>query len=485
MVCSLAKPLIKSGRQAIVPPPHPRRLSARIFPVLALAWIAGCATTYAPAPPGAAMEFRDVQSKSVGDVAVSVSILADSVAHKHFGVDLAQHDLQALWVSVRNGSQRRLWFIPNVLDPDFYSADEVALMLGDEVPAKDRDRLRQDLRDASMRVQLAPRTITEGFVYLPRVEGGRYVDIRLHVETHEAAKNPQVANEPAAAQPLARRELRFEFALSLPDGDFDYEKLDLARTYAGMVLPDLSAGQLRAELERLPCCAADSDGRAEGDPLNVVLVGEAAEVLNSLTRAWWSFTHRITLRTVRREAAAALQGAPYAVAPVSSLYVFDRKQDLALQRARRSIAQRNHMRLWLAPFRSEGRPVWIGQVSRDIGIKATAKSPTLTTHIIDPEIDTTREYLLHSLIAQGFVDRFGFTRGSAAASRDQPRQNLTGDPYLSDGMRLVVFLAPEPVSPEQTRNLGWEQSAAPVAEGQSEGAQRNVRPLDPAPAQPE
>jgi len=68
---------------------------------------------------------------------------------------------------------------------------------------------------------------------------------------------------------------------------------------------------------------------------------------------------------------------------VSGLYVFGRKQDVALQRARRSISQRNHMRLWLAPFRVEGNSVWVGQVSRDIGVKVTPKSPTLTTHVID------------------------------------------------------------------------------------------------------
>ena len=49
--------------------------------------------------------------------------------------------------------------------------------------------------------------------------------------------------------------------------------------------------------------------------------------------------------------------------------------------------QRNHMRLWLAPFRCEGEPVWIGQVSRDIGVKLTARSPTLATHIFDRKID--------------------------------------------------------------------------------------------------
>jgi hypothetical protein len=161
------------------------------------------------------------------------------------------------------------------------------------------------------------------------------------------------------------------------------------------------------------------------------------------------------------------------------LYALGRRHDLALQRARRSISQRNHMRLWLAPYRFEGRQVWIGQVSRDIGVKVTPKSPTLTTHIIDPQVDATREYLLHSLVAHGFVGRFGFVKGSAYAPRTEPLHNLTDDPYFSDGMRLVLVLSPQLIPADEVRSLMWERSAAPIAEGQSETAGRNVRPIEP------
>jgi hypothetical protein len=451
------------------------------FAVLALLVLAasGCATTYAPDRLTTPDALRDVKTRAIGDVSVSVSILTDDQARRHFGVDLARHEVQALWISVRNGSDRRLWFIRNMLDPDFYSADEVALLVRDEVPDDAQAQLAQSLRDESIRSQLAPRTVTEGYMFLPRVEGGRYVDIRLQGDAYliESGQAGAGAGNRAAAVP---RELRFDFALTLPDGDFDYERLDTARLYPGESLPDLDADQLRSTLEQLPCCATDADGEGEGDPLNVVLVGEAGEVLNSLSRSGWSFTHRIDFRTVRREIGAAVAGTAYPVAPVSSLYVFGRRQDVALQRARRSIAQRNHMRLWLAPYRFEGRPVWIGQVSRDIGVKVTPKSPTLTTHIIDPEVDTTREYLLHSLVAEGFVDRFGFAKGSAAGTPSQPRVNLTGDPYHSDGLRLVVILSAEPVPPDRIRSLLWEQSAAPIAQGQSEAAERNVRPIEQA-----
>jgi len=439
--------------------------------------LAGCATTYAPRPLDAPEELREFHTRTVGEVTVAVSIMTDEEARTHFGADFAEQDLQALWMSVRNASDRRLWFIRNMLDPDFYSAEEAALLLRGDVPRDRRDRLAQTLRDEEMRALLLPGHATQGFVYLPRHEGGRYVDIRLQGDAyHEDA-----AGETRGSRP---RELRFDFAVPLPDGDFDYERLDTERTYAGWTLPDLDEAEFRRALEELPCCTTNADANADGDPLNVVLVGSATEALNTLSRSGWSFTHRIDLRTIRRELGAAISGDAYPVAPVSNLYLFGRRQDIALQRARRSLAQRNHMRLWLAPFRFEGRPVWVGQVSRDIGIKLTPKSPTLTTHIIDPEVDTTREYLFHSLIAEGFVDRFGFVKGSAVAPRGQPRYNLTGDPYISDGMRLVVILAPDPVPPERIRSMLWEQSAAPIAEGQSEAARRNVRPIEQPTASP-
>jgi LssY C-terminus len=412
-------------------------------------------------------------------VTVSVSILTDEQARRHFGADFGKRELQALWISVRNASDRRLWFIRTVLDPDFYSAEEAALLVEDDVPRDARPQLHQYFRDESIRALLVPQAITEGFVFLPRVEGGRYVDIRLQGDAYvESAGGGAPAT--AGQAPALPRELRFDFALALPDGEFDYERLDPTRTYGGQQLPDLGLDELRATLEQLPCCASNQQGDREGDPLNIVLVGHPAEVLNSLSRSGWSFTHRLSFKTVRREIGAAVAGSSYPVAPVSNLYVFGRKHDVALQRARRSISQRNHMRLWLAPYTFEQRSVWLGQVSRDIGIKITTESPTLTTHVIDPEVDTTREYLFHSLIGQGFVDRFGFVKGSAAATRDNPRHNLTGDPYHSDGMRLVVMLAPEPVTTEQIRSLHWEQSGAPIAEGQSEAARRHVRPIDSA-----
>ena len=453
---------------------------ARCLPLLVALALGACATTapYAPQRLTPAEQLSGIQTKTVDDVTVSVAILTDQQARTHFGVDLGRQALQALWLSVRNGSPGKLWFIQNTLDRDFYPADEAAVLLKSQVPDSAFGALRQALRNESMRVLLKPASITEGFVFLPRKEGGRYIDIRLTSDAYEVGSRRSRAHAGEHMQTaMMIRELRFGFAVPLPDGDFDYERLDTAHTYAGMELPDLDTEALRLALEQLPCCATDANGEDEADPLNLVIVGESANLLNSLSRSGWSFTHRITLGSVARLIGAALNDQAYPVAPVSSLYVFDRKQDFALQRARRSIAQRNHLRLWLAPFTFERQQVWVGQISRDIGIKLSPKSPSLTTHVIDPEVDLAREYLLHSLLAGGFVRQFGFVKGSKAAARVQPAYNLTDDPYFSDGMRLVVILSSDPLPLSEVRSLQWEQSSAPVAEGQTEEADRYVRPI--------
>ena len=59
----------------------------------ALLFVAGCAATYAPQRLATPEELREVQSKTIGDVTLSVSILTDEHALQHFGVDLGKRDL--------------------------------------------------------------------------------------------------------------------------------------------------------------------------------------------------------------------------------------------------------------------------------------------------------------------------------------------------------------------------------------------------------
>ena len=123
--------------------------------------LAAC-TTLAPAPEPLSMppDPQVAQSRAIGEVAVTATILTDDQARQHFGIDLGSHGLQAVWLSVRNGSPFRFWFLKGALEPDFYSADEAASVLRDHAPSETFERMRQEMRDQSMRLLLPSRTIS-------------------------------------------------------------------------------------------------------------------------------------------------------------------------------------------------------------------------------------------------------------------------------------------------------------------------------------
>lgn len=430
---------------------------------IAAAVLGGCASppTHSPAAtsplaqPRSALTFGEreatlgdrIQTKTIDAVTLSACLLPDGEAQARYGVNLASKGLQAVWLRVVNRTPHELWLLRAHMDPDYYTADEAAFLFRHSWGGVGGEARKQRFRNLSIRARLEAGKTYEGHVLIPRSEGGRFVQVTINGHG---------------------RERRFGFPLRTPDGHFEFEKMDPTLIYDGQTRPNLSRGQLRTRLERLPPTVTNAKSIGVGDPLNIVLVGDAARVMGALSECDWAFTHRIDWTTVRREIGAALRGKPYFTAPVSPLYVFGRPQDLSFQRSRSHISQRNHMRLWLAPYTVEGQAVWIGQVSRDIGIKLTTKSSTLTTHVIDPMVDEARQFVLESLLARLRLTHFGFVRAADAAPREHPRFNLTGDPYITDGLRLVVFVSGTPVRTEEVRNLGWARtSQGPIEFGQS------------------
>jgi hypothetical protein len=84
---------------------------------------------------------------------------------------------------------------------------------------------------------------------------------------------------------------------------------------------------------------------------------------------------------------------------------------------------------------------------------------TITTHKIDPDVDETREYLLENLAYAQSLKAFGYVGGVGRVTRDQPKGNLTGDPWFSDGYRLVLWLSSEPVAISDLEVLDWRNPA--------------------------
>jgi hypothetical protein len=213
---------------------------------------------------------------------------------------------------------------------------------------------------------------------------------------------------------------------------------------------------LRSALERLPCCTTNANGTIEGDPLNIVFVGEINDIFSALLDRQWNMTEVVDLESSWQEAKAFLLGTPFIYAPASPLYFYGRRQDVTIQKPRSKIDARNHLRLWRAPMQFEGKPVWVGQVSRDIGVRFTLDTWNLATHRIDPHVDGTREYLVQDLFRSGRVSKVAYVKGGPAATLASPRKNLTGDWYISDGLRAILVFSPDRVSDSDMQALDWE-----------------------------
>jgi hypothetical protein len=260
-------------------------------------------------------------------------------------------------------------------------------------------------------------------------------------KTIAAAVDPAIAETPSG--PAATD---FFFTLPVPGIAADYLDRDFASIRPAASVEPCTADTLVSRLEAMPSATMNASQSRRGDPVNLVLVGEFETLLSGFA-ARWDESETITLATCWKTVRAFLWGSNYRYSPVSPLHLFGRDQDIALQRTRHSINERLHLRLWLTPLAFEGKPVWVGQVSRDIGVRFTTKAWNLTTHRIDPNVDESRDYVIEDLMLTGRVEAAGYVGGVAACPRDAPHRNLTGDPYYTDGKRAVILLSPKRTQP--------------------------------------
>jgi hypothetical protein len=411
-------------------PRRPVPLAAALLPA---ALLAACGE-FAPQPVEGAAFLSRRETQEQDGVRLSVVALSDEESRRHLGVDLAKEGVQPVWFEVQNGTGDVAWFLPIGTDPAYFAPFEVAWMFHRPFATARNARIEEHFLATALPEQLPPGGSARGFLFTHRSEGAKFV----------------------RAQILSRKRLHeMRFIARVPGGRWDFEAVDFARLAPPSSRREVTAAELGAVLARLPPVASGEGGKGSADPLNLVLVADLHTGLFPFVTRGWELTEPFDLSAAWKTVVAFLLGHSYATSPVSPLYVFGRPQDVALQKPRNSIHQRNHLRLWLTDLTVGGKPVWLGQVSRDVGVRFTTRSWYLTTHKIDPDVDEARDYLLQDLGFSGYVDRIGYATGVGAAPRNAPRHNLTGDPYFTDGQRLVVFLDDEPGPVTRTGLVTW------------------------------
>ncbi|WP_321800375.1 LssY C-terminal domain-containing protein [Caballeronia sp. J97] len=372
-----------------------------------------------------------------GGIEVSTAVLSSEESAAAYGVPLADKKIQPVWIEVRNREDRNYFLLSPGLDPNFFPASEAAEAFTDNASPDQRGDLERRFRSLAFHNPIRPGAMVSGFVLTNLNAGAKLVQVDL------------------VASGKARTLSVF---VAVPGFEADYKR---SQVFKRATDPQESTvnytddADFREALEALPCCATNEDGSKNGDPLNLVIVGSLDDAFPSLVRRGWSVTERKWSGAIRQMISAALSGEPYVNAPVSDLYLFGNAQDIALQKARGDIHQRNHMRLWLSTMRYRDKPVWVGQISRDIGTRLTWHTSTFTTHKIDPEVDEARTALTEDMAYSQNLMKMGLVTGVGAAQQGAPRKNLTTDPYYTDGYRVVLVFDHAPRSLSEIEVFPW------------------------------
>lgn len=372
------------------------------------------------------------QSQQEGAVTITVAVPSAGETQELFGVPLYRRKIQPVWLEITNDRASPVTFLPVGVDPQYFTAIESAF-LGAGGAGKANAAMRKSFLDRKIDMPIAPGETRTGFMFTQLQQGTKSFNVDIYTAED--------------------RIVGFTFFVPVPGLRLDHHDVDWENLYADEEILDLDKDALIEALGNMPCCTTDKKAKGSGDPLNLVVIGAVDDVYYAFIRAGWDETEVISRSSLTKMAGAFVTGSEYMSSPVSGLYVFGRSQDAALQKARDNINERNHLRLWMSPLRYEGVPVWIGQISRDIGVRLTTK--TITTHKVDPDVDETREYLVENLAYSQSLARLGYVEGVGAAPIDAPRSNLTGDPYITDGLRVVLWVASQPTDIGDIQSLDW------------------------------
>lgn len=412
-----------------------------IFTVGALFFLFGCST--APSTPYYAPEgdwTERIQHQENEGIKVSAAVPSAKEVKELFGKALYKQGIQPVWLEISNSSQATVNFFPVGLDPLYYTPLEVA-----HTDLKDKNKKNPTklvdvfyLDQGMGALQVKPGESREGLIFSKLDEGTKAFNVDIISTVDETGMSGFQT---------------FTFFIPVPGLKIDHYNVDWSNLYSDDEWVDLDEDQLIELVENMACCVTDKKGEGSGDPLNLVVIGKPDEVYTAFIRAGWDETETVTSASTMKTIASFLSGGEYRYSPISGLYALGRSQDVAFQKARDNIHERNHLRLWMSRARFEGIPVFIGQISRDIGVRFTTK--TITTHKIDPNVDETREYLLEDLAYSQSLKKFAYLGGVGEVPIDDPKGNLTGDPWFSDGYRIVLWVSSKPVSIDDVDFVNW------------------------------
>ncbi len=134
----------------------------------------------------------------------------------------------------------------------------------------------------------------------------------------------------------------------------------------------------------------------------------------------------------------------YDDAPVSSLYYWGHKEDLAFEQpVGDNPRQRHHVRFWKsAQVDQQGCPLWAGSATYDERVGLTYTTGQITHHI-RADVDRERDHLFENLKQTGRLLNVQYI---AHFHETLTGRNEGGDPWHTDGRLLMRTIRPADAS---------------------------------------
>jgi hypothetical protein len=183
--------------------------------------------------------------------------------------------------------------------------------------------------------------------------------------------------------------------------------------------------------------------------VNVALVAAESELIHGILKAGWFPADPITFDSSVRIAVDSVFRRPDDDAPVSNLYLFNRKQDLAFEQpVGDSPRRRHHVRFWHWDRLADNLPMWFGAATFDERVGLSYTTGQVTPHI-GPDIDAERDRIVAELKKAGLVQRVYWVDHF---HQQLQGKNGGGDPWHTDGRLEVAILVMHTNAPPVATN---------------------------------
>jgi hypothetical protein len=201
------------------------------------------------------------------------------------------------------------------------------------------------------------------------------------------------------------------------------------RTLTKLYIPDYYIGRTRSP-----------DG-FYGDPINLAFFATKSQIVSAMKGSGWVEAEPLKPRSIMKMIYSTVLKKSYPNAPVSSLYLFSKKQDLVFQQELNGNPHaRHHIRFWEVPkhWKLPGghEAQWLAAATFDrrVGISFFTLQ---MTHRIEEMIDIERDYIIKTLKDFNKIESIEVIKDFSVAYHSR---NGGGDAIQTDGSMPFISL---------------------------------------------